>query len=452
MALLLFARLKDFMIFVPEMEKRKRTVSFHTLGCKLNFSETSEIGRKLEEDGFERVDFGEEAEVSVIHTCSVTGSADRKTRQAIKKAIKASPEGFIVAMGCYAQLRPEEMAALDGVDLILGTRDKFDLPKYLNDTSKKEVTEIHSCGLDDLSNFFPAYSIGERTRAFLKVQDGCDYSCSYCTIPRARGKSRNPRIETLLEQAVNIANQGIKEIVLTGVNIGDFGQNSSPTFSDLVRGLDGLDIGSRFRISSIEPNLLSDEIINITARASHFTPHFHIPLQSGSDKILKLMRRRYLRETFENRVRRVKSILPDACIGADVIVGFPGESDAEFQETIDFIDKLDISYLHVFTYSERPGTPATNIKPIVPNRIRDDRSKILHQLSEKKKKIFYLSQKGKTGRVIFERKTENNTMIGFTENYIEVEVPYEKDYLNQEKEVELIELKNSRMQAKIITP
>ncbi len=433
------------MIFAFEMEEKKKTVAFFTLGCKLNFSETSEIGRQLEQEGFSRVDFGKEADVSVIHTCSVTGSADRKTRQAIKKAIKVSPDGFIVAMGCYAQLRPEEMAALDGVDLILGTKEKFDLVNYLNKPLKKGKTEIYNCDLENHSKFYPAYSSGERTRTFLKVQDGCDYSCSYCTIPQARGQSRNPYIQQLKQQAQNIASQGIREIVLTGVNIGDFGCSTKESFIDLVKALDNLDIKTRFRISSIEPNLLTDEIIDIIAQSSRIVPHFHIPLQSGSDSILKSMRRRYPRSTFENRVRKIKSILPNACIGADVIVGFPGESDIEFNETYDFIEGLNISYLHVFTYSERPGTPAASMTPKVTNRIRDDRSKKLRELSETKKAKFYRSQEGTVGRVIFERETKKDTMIGFTENYVEVEVALVKDFLHTQQNVSLIRYSDGKM-------
>ncbi len=419
------------------MEERKKTVAFYTLGCKLNFSETSEIGRQLEDEGFKRVDFGQKADVSVIHTCSVTGSADRKTRQAIKKAIKISPEGYVVAMGCYAQLQPEEMAALEGVDLVLGTRDKFDLAKYLDKPIKKARAEIHSCEHEDLSNFFPAYSSTERTRAFLKVQDGCDYSCSYCTIPEARGKSRNPDIDLLVQQAKNIESQGIREIVLTGVNIGDFGRSTNESFSDLLRALGKLDTKLRFRISSIEPNLLTDKIIEITSNSRNFTPHFHIPLQSGSDTILKLMQRRYLRSTFENRVKKVKDINQDICIGVDVIVGFPGETDFEFQETYDFLARLDVSYLHVFTYSERPGTPAADMTPKIPNRIRDERSKKLHELSERKKAAFYKTQENTLREVIFERETKTGTMIGFTENYVEVEVPLVKDLLHTQQNVKL---------------
>ncbi len=427
------------------MEKQNKTVAFHTLGCKLNFSETSEIGRKLEDEGYTRVNFGEEADISVIHTCSVTGSADRKTRQAIKKAIRCSPNSYIVAMGCYAQLKPEEMAALEGVDLVLGTRDKFKLPEYLRNAEKKETAEIHSCELDELSNFFPAYSSGERTRAFLKVQDGCDYSCSYCTIPKARGKSRNPDINLLKQQVKDIASKGIKEIVLTGVNIGDFGRSTNESFSDLINAFELMDIEVRFRISSIEPNLLTDEIITLASRSEKIVPHFHIPLQSGSDTILKLMKRRYLRSIFEDRVKKLKNLIPDVCIGVDVIVGFPGETDKEFDETYEFLKSLDISYLHVFTYSERPGTPAAEMKPKVQNKIRDDRSKKLHKLSELKKSTFYKSQLGSQRNIIFERIISPDKMVGFTENYVEVEVPLCEELIHTQQRVRLLKYENGKM-------
>ena len=439
------------MIFAAGMDKKNKTVAFYTLGCKLNFAETSEIGRSLEKDGYTRVRFGQDADVSVIHTCSVTGQADRKTRQAIKKAVKSSPGGIIVAMGCYAQLRPGEMAGLEGVDLVLGTREKFDLSKYLEGSVKKGNPEVYSCGLENMNDFFPAQSAGERTRAFLKVQDGCNYTCSYCTIPGARGQSRNPEISLIVNRAENIASQEIKEIVLTGVNIGDFGRSTGESFTELVKALDNAGLPLRFRISSIEPNLLSDEIIDITAASANFTPHFHIPLQSGSDKILRAMGRRYLRETFENRVKRIKTVMPGSCIGADVIVGFPGETDADFMDTVNFINGLEISYLHVFTYSERPGTPASTMKSKVPNRIRDERSKLLHELSDKKKLIFYESQIGSTRDVIFERKTKTGRMSGFTENYVEVETKWNEGMLHDIKKVKLTGLENTIMQCEVIT-
>jgi threonylcarbamoyladenosine tRNA methylthiotransferase MtaB len=319
-----------------------KKVAFHTLGCKLNFSETSEIGRQLEESGFERVPFGSHADITVIHTCSVTGSADRKTKQAIHKAISVSPESYIVAMGCYAQLNPEEIASWKGVDLVLGTNDKFDLVKYLTDTNKKDHAEIHSCEIVEDQKFFPAHSTAERTRAFLKVQDGCDYPCTYCTIPKARGNSRNPEISSIVEQAKELADKGLKEIVLTGVNIGDFGKSTGENFTQLAQALDEVEGILRFRISSIEPNLITDELINLVARSKRFAPHFHIPLQSGSDKILKLMKRRYLTNVFADRVIKIKSQMPDCCIGADVIVGFPGETTR--------ISKMPAGLSKVFPY------------------------------------------------------------------------------------------------------
>ena len=397
-----------------------KKVAFHTLGCKLNFSETSEIGRQLEESGFERVPFGSHADITVIHTCSVTGSADRKTKQAIHKAIQVSPDSFIVAMGCYAQLNPEEIASWNGVDLVLGTNDKFDLIKYLSDTRKKDHAEVHSCEITDDQKFFPAHSTAERTRAFLKVQDGCDYPCTYCTIPMARGKSRNPEIRSIVEQSKELADNGLREIVLTGVNIGDFGKSTGESFTGLVRELDEVNGILRFRISSIEPNLITDELIEFVAGSKRFAPHFHIPLQSGSDKILKLMKRRYLTSVFADRVQKIKAHMPDACIGADVIVGFPGETDEDFVEVCRFINGLPLSYLHVFTFSERPGTPAASLTGKVPNRIRDERSRTLHSIGNRLKREFCISQIGRERTVIFEQQKPDGTMSGFTENYVEI--------------------------------
>jgi len=414
-----------------------KKVAFHTLGCKLNFAETSEIGRQLEEAGFERVRFGTPADITVIHTCSVTGSADRKTRQAVHKALHVSPGSFIVAMGCYAQLNPEEIASWGGVDLVLGTSDKFDLVKYLSDTHKKEHTEIHSCELGVDQKFFAAHSTAERTRAFLKVQDGCDYLCSYCTIPKARGRSRNPEISTIIDQAKSMASQGLREIVLTGINIGDFGKSTGDSFIDLVKQLDEVEGILRFRISSIEPNLVTDEVISFVAGSKRFAPHFHIPLQSGSDKILKLMKRRYLTPVFADRILKIKSLMPDACIGADVIVGFPGETDEDFNDACHFISSLPLSYLHVFTYSERPGTPAATMAGKVPNRIRDDRSHILHDIGSKLKHDFCTDQLGKERVVIFEQHKPDGTLSGFTDNYVEVRVRYQHEFLHHIGLVEL---------------
>ena len=398
--------------------KNKRVV-FHTLGCKLNFSESSEIGRQLEDEGYIRVPFGEEADVSVIHTCSVTGSADRKTRQAIRKAKRISPNGITVAMGCYAQLKSDDPEALKDADLVLGTSEKFNLASYLNQYKKDQFPIVKACHIDQTDQFFSARSVGERTRAFLKVQDGCDYACSYCTIPKARGKSRNPKITTIVEQVNELVAKGIPEIVLTGVNTGDFGRSTVESFIDLLKAIDQVAGSHRFRISSIEPNLLTEEIILFIKSSVHFTPHFHIPLQSGSDEILKSMSRRYLRQVFEEKVTFIHKELPDASIGVDVIVGFPGESNENFEDAVQFLSQLPISYLHVFTYSERPGTPAAEMPNPVPNRIRDERSVRLHQLSDAKKTTFYNSQIGSTRWLVPEGKTPNR-LHGFTENYIEI--------------------------------
>lgn len=408
-----------------------KKVAFHTLGCKLNFSETSEIGRQLEESGYERVPFGTHADVTVIHTCSVTGSADRKTKQAIHKAIQISPDSFIVAMGCYAQLNPDEIASWKGVDLVLGTNDKFDLAKYLTDTRKKDHAEVHSCEIVEDQKFFPAHSTAERTRAFLKVQDGCDYPCTYCTIPKARGKSRNPEISSIVEQAKELAGKGLREIVLTGVNIGDFGKSTGESFTGLAQELDQVEGILRFRISSIEPNLITDELIGFVAGSKRFAPHFHIPLQSGSDKILKLMKRRYLTGVFADRVLKIKSLMPDACIGADVIVGFPGETGEDFAEACQFISGLPLSYLHVFTFSERPGTPAANMSGKVQNRIRDERSHALHNIGTRLKQDFCISQINREGTVIFEQEKPDGTMTGFTENYIEIVTGVQPEFLHR---------------------
>jgi threonylcarbamoyladenosine tRNA methylthiotransferase MtaB len=417
----------------------KKRVAFCTLGCKLNFSESSEIGRQLEGAGFERVPFGTEAEVTVIHSCTVTGSADRKTRQAVHRAVKVSPGGFIVAMGCFAQLKPEEIASWPGVDLVLGTHEKFNLPAHLSDITKKEQAEIHSCGLDENERFFPAHSVSERTRAFLKVQDGCDYPCSYCTIPAARGRSRNPWSSIILDQANELSIKGLKEIVLTGVNIGDFGKSTGESFTDLVKALDEVEGILRFRISSIEPNLIPDELIGFVAGSKRFAPHFHIPLQAGSDKILRLMRRRYLRSTFESRVLKIKEMMPDAGIGADLIVGFPNETDEDFEEACAFVSSLPLSYLHVFTFSERDGTAAASMAGRVPHRVREERSHRLHEIGEELKIRFYQSQSGQARPVIFEQINRQGFMTGFTDNYLEVAVPADSNYLHQAAMVQLCE-------------
>lgn len=421
----------------------KRRVAFFTLGCKLNFSESSEIGRQLEDAGFERVPFGSEAEVTVIHSCTVTGSADRKTRQAVHRAVKVSPQGFIVAMGCFVQMKPEEAASWPGVDLVLGTHDKFNLPAYLEDLTKKDKAEIHSCSLDENELFFPAQSVSERTRAFLKVQDGCDYHCSYCTIPAARGPSRNPNSTLILDQARELAAKGLKEIVLTGVNIGDYGKTTGESFTDLVKSLDQIDGILRFRISSIEPNLIPDHLIEFVGQSTRFAPHFHIPLQAGSDKILRLMQRRYLRSVFEHRVFKIKEVMPNACIAADIIAGFPGETEEDFAEACSFVLSLPLSYLHVFTYSERDGTLAASMPGRVPHRTRYERSQRLHEISNEKKTAFYNSQLGQIRPVIFEQINSKGLMTGFSDNYVEVSVPADPNLLHQAALVHLTEMKPS---------
>ncbi|MCK5822074.1 MAG: tRNA (N(6)-L-threonylcarbamoyladenosine(37)-C(2))-methylthiotransferase MtaB [Bacteroidales bacterium] len=432
------------------LKGKNKRVAIHTLGCKLNFSESSEIGRQLEDEGYIRIPFGEEADISVIHTCSVTGSADRKTRQAIRKAKKISPKGITVAMGCYAQLKSGDNKAFDDVDLVLGTNEKFNLSQYLDEFENNELPIIQACNIDQLDQFHSARSIGERTRTFLKVQDGCDYSCSYCTIPKARGKSRNPAIKILVEQVKDLVSQGIPEIVLTGVNTGDFGRSTDESFIDLLKAIDLIPGSHRFRVSSIEPNLLTEDIILFIKTSLHFTPHFHIPLQSGSDEILQKMSRRYLRETFEKKVTFIHKELPDASIGVDVIVGFPGESNENFEDAVQFLNSLPISYLHVFTYSERPGTPAADFPKPVQNKIRDDRSVRLHQLSDEKKHKFYSSQIGSIRWLVPEGKTPG-IIKGFTENYIDT---YIEDVLKTVKtpiQVRLSGLnKRGQMTAKII--
>ncbi len=427
-----------------------KTVAFHTLGCKLNFSESSEIGRQLTEAGYGRVPFGTRADVTVIHTCSVTGSADRKTRQAIHKAVRVSPEGFIVAIGCYAQLQPGEIASWPGVDLVLGTSEKFDLVRYLGDTRKKAKPEIHCCEIAGEEVFFPAHSAAERTRAFLKIQDGCDYPCSYCTIPKARGRSRNPYISELAGQARELAAEGFKEIVLTGVNVGDFGKSTGETFLDLLRMLDRTEGILRFRISSIEPNLIPVELIRFVADSERFAPHFHIPLQSGSDKILKLMRRRYGRETFARRVLEIKEKMPHAGIGADIIAGFPGETAEDLDDAVRFISSLPLSYLHVFTYSERPGTPASGMPGRIPERIRDERSHFLQQLGNELKARFYRSLIGQERIVILEKLRSDGTITGFTDNYAEIILDARPEMEHATVKVRIESLRDERLTGHIV--
>lgn len=423
------------------IETTPKKVAFYTLGCKLNFSETSTIARSFEGEGFERVDFEEKADVYVINTCSVTENADKQFKQIVKKVQKTNPEAFVAAVGCYAQLKPEELAAVDGVDLVLGVSEKFKITDYLNDLTKNDRGEVHSCAIEEANFYVGSYSIGDRTRAFLKVQDGCDYKCTYCTIPLARGISRSDTLGNVLKNAVEIAAQGIKEIVLTGVNIGDYGKGEfgnkkhEHTFLELVKALDEVEGIERLRISSIEPNLLKNETIEFVATSQTFVPHFHIPLQSGSNDILKKMKRRYLRELYAERVQKIKEVMPHACIGVDVIVGFPGETDEHFLDTYHFLNVLDISYLHVFTYSERDNTEAILLEGVVPGNVRAKRSKMLRGLSVKKRRAFYESQLGTTRTVLFEGENKQGYIHGFTENYVKVKTPWNPHLVNTLHEV-----------------
>ncbi|PZD77947.1 tRNA (N(6)-L-threonylcarbamoyladenosine(37)-C(2))-methylthiotransferase MtaB [Mesonia sp. K7] len=423
-----------------------KSVAFYTLGCKLNFSETSTIARSFRDEGYDKVEFSEEADVYVINTCSVTENADKRFKSIVKQATKANPDGFIIAIGCYAQLKPEELAETLGVDLVLGATEKFNITEYLDDLTKKGLGEVHSCEIDEANFYVGSYSIGDRTRAFLKVQDGCDYKCTYCTIPLARGISRSDTLENVLTNAKEISEQDIKEIVLTGVNIGDYGKGEfgnkkhEHTFLELVQALDKIDGIERLRISSIEPNLLKNETINFVAQSDTFVPHFHIPLQSGSNDLLKLMRRRYMRELYVDRVEQIKRIMPQACIGVDVIVGFPGETEERFLDTYHFLQELDISYLHVFTYSERDNTPAAEMDGVVPIRTRKKRSKMLRALSVKKRRAFYEQHLGETFTVLFEGENKEGYIHGFTENYIKVKYPWNPELVNTLHEVELTEI------------
>lgn len=413
----------------------ERKVAFHTLGCKLNFAESAMLMQRFRERGYRTVDFDDEADVYIINTCSVTHVADKKCRQAIKKATHRGAR--VVVMGCYAQLKPEEIAAIEGVNLVLGTSEKFRVIDHVEALFSGNTTKIHSCDIFDVEDFDASYSITERTRAFLKVQDGCNYNCTYCTIPLARGISRNTSIEKIMQQAKTIAAQGVKEIVLTGVNIGDFGHSTGETFFQLIRQLDTVEGIDRFRISSIEPNLLSNEIIDFVATSQRFVPHFHIPLQSGSNQILAAMGRRYRREVFASRVNYIRHTMPFACIGADVIVGFPGETDELFEETYHFIQSLDISYLHVFPFSDRPNTKAFEMKNKVDPRIKEMRSKKLLDLSREKRKKFYQLNEGRSEKVIFESRIRKNYMYGFTSNYIKVEAPYNQELIGKVTRVEV---------------
>ncbi|MCK4664489.1 MAG: tRNA (N(6)-L-threonylcarbamoyladenosine(37)-C(2))-methylthiotransferase MtaB [Bacteroidales bacterium] len=422
---------------------KKNKVAFFTLGCKLNFAETSTIARSFEEKGFQRVSFDKKADIYVINSCSVTESANKKSRQAIKKAIKKSPDSLIAVIGCYAQLKPDELAKIQGVDIILCEKEKFNLIKYIENIEKQEVTQIQTCEVENIEHFEPAFSFGDRTRSFLKVQDGCDYKCSYCTIPLARGKSRNDNIQKTIEQAEKISEQGIKEIILTGVNIGDFGKSTNESFYDLITELNKVENIERYRISSIEPNLLTDEIIEFVSESRKFAPHFHIPLQSGSDKILGLMQRQYKRELFEHRIKKIKSLMPYAAIGVDVIVGFPGETEFDFIDTYQFLEKLDISYLHVFSYSERENTKAVEIKGKVKQADITYRSKKMHFLSNKKKNQFYTKNLNTKRAVLFEAYNSNGKMYGFTDNYIKIETNFNKKITNKILLVKLKEISYS---------
>lgn len=413
-----------------------KKVAFYTLGCKLNFSETSTIARQFEKGGYEKTEFEKPADVYVVNTCSVTDHADTKCRNIVRQALRNNPDAFIAVVGCYAQLKPEEIAEIPGVDIVLGANEKFNLLQYI-EANKREKAGIHACEIKEVKDFIPSWSAGDRTRTFLKVQDGCDYFCAFCTIPLARGFSRSENIEKTLQFAREAALTGVKEIVLTGVNIGDFGNGTHENFLKLIKELDKVEGVERFRISSIEPNLLADEIIEFVAASGKFVPHFHIPLQSGSNKILAAMRRRYESKLYAERVAKIKELMPDACIGADVIVGFPGETEEDFLQTYKFLNELEVSYLHVFTYSERDNTTALRIKEVVPVEERKRRNKMLTILSEKKKRHFYEQQKGKEFNVLFEQDNQNGMISGFTENYIRVKTEFDETLINQLVKIKL---------------
>jgi threonylcarbamoyladenosine tRNA methylthiotransferase MtaB len=426
----------------------QKTVAFYTLGCKLNFSETSSIGRQLTEAGMQKVAFEAGADVYVVNTCSVTDNADKKCKKIVKEALRHNPNAFVAIVGCYAQLKPNEIAKIPGVDVVLGAAEKFNIENYLNDISKREVAIVKEGKIKEVLDYHASYSIGDRTRSFLKVQDGCDYFCSFCTIPLARGKSRSDTIANIVKQAEEIVSQGIKEIVLTGVNTGDFGQGTDENFYQLLQALEQVNGLERIRISSIEPNLLTDEIIELVAKSNVIVPHFHIPLQSGSDKILQSMRRRYLTELYTSRVNKIKALMPHCCIGVDVIVGYPGEEHEDFIDTYNYLNELNISYLHVFTYSERVNTTAYKLPGKVNLSERADRSKMLHILSDKKRLLFYNEHIGKTYPVLWEAENDNNVMYGFTNNYIKVKTNYDPMLVNEIVEVEITAIDNEDMVAK----
>lgn len=414
-----------------------KKVAFYTLGCKLNFSETSTISRNFENEGYAKVDFSDTPDIFVINTCSVTENADKKCRQVVKRALKINPDAFVTMIGCYAQLKPTEISEIPGVDLVLGANEKFNILNHVDALEKREKATVEAVKIKETKDFVPSFSMGDRTRSFLKVQDGCDYFCTFCTIPLARGKSRNVSIAETVQEAEKIAVTDIKEVVLTGVNIGDFGQGGDENFYQLIQELDKVEGIERLRISSIEPNLLSNEIIDFVADSKRFVPHFHIPLQSGSDDLLKAMRRKYLSRLYRERIARIKQLMPDACIGVDVIVGFPGETEEEFLKTVNFLKEMEISYLHVFTYSERANTTAKKMANAIPVNIRRERSKQLQILSEKKRRAFYETQMGKTWHVLFEGEENGGIMNGFTENYVKVKTPFNPALINQTVKVKL---------------
>jgi threonylcarbamoyladenosine tRNA methylthiotransferase MtaB len=419
-----------------------KKVAFYTLGCKLNFSETSTISRLFEDSGYAKVDFEETPDIYVVNTCSVTENADKKCKQLVKRALKINPNAFVAIIGCYAQLKPTEIAQIPGVDIVLGANEKFNLIEHIEKLESKPIETVVSFeSIKNTKDFIPSFSYGDRTRSFLKVQDGCDYFCTFCTIPLARGNSRNATIEETIGEAKKIAETDVKEVVLTGVNIGDFGQGGDENLFGLIQQLDEVEGIDRFRISSIEPNLLSNEIIQFClADSKRFVPHFHVPLQSGNNRLLKAMRRKYLRELYAERVAHIKSLRPDACIGVDVIVGFPGETDEEFMDTIDFLKDIDISYLHVFTYSERANTTAVKLGDAVPMNVRKERSKMLHILSDKKKRSFYEQNIGSTRTVLFENEEDTGIMYGFTENYVKVKAAFDPTKINTFQTVRLTEI------------
>jgi len=425
---------------------KTKTVAFYTLGCKLNFSETSTIARDFNMHGYDRADFEESADVYVINTCSVTENADKRFKGLVKKARNTNPDAFIVGIGCYAQLKPEELAAVDGVDLVLGATEKFNISEYLDDLSKEQPAQIHACEIDEADFYVGSYSIGDRTRAFLKVQDGCDYKCTYCTIPLARGISRSDTVENVLNNAAEISAEGIKEIVLTGVNIGDYGKGEfgnkrhEHTFLELVQQLDQVEGIERLRISSIEPNLLKNETIDFVAGSDHFVPHFHIPLQSGNDELLGKMKRRYRTSLYTDRIEQIREVMPNACIGVDVIVGFPGETEEHFLQTYEYLQSLNISYLHVFTYSERDNTEAADMDGAIPIKVRKKRSRMLRGLSAKKRRAFYDSQLGKEKTVLWEAENRKGFIHGFTENYVKVKTYWDPSLVNTLHRVKLMEI------------